>query len=225
MTDFSCGANEDDFHLVGVDWARDVAAEVRVEDLRNVVEGDPSPDGSGSLRLRRGIEAGRIFKLGLQYSAPMGAEVQTEDGGSQPLIMGTYGFGITRAVGAAIEQCHDDAGIVWPEAIAPWRLVIVPLNAHKSEAVRETAERLYAALRAAGVDVLIDDREERPGVKFADMELIGIPHRIVVGDRALADGEVEYKARRGGDAQRVPLAGLPDFLAGIGLPGVNLGSL
>ena len=218
LADFSCGANEDDFHLVGVNWERDVPLSgIRIEDLRNVVEGDPSPDGTGTLRLRRGIEVGHIFKLGLKYSEPMKAVVQDEAGEARTLIMGTYGFGITRAVGAAIEQSHDDAGIVWPDAIAPWRLVLVPLNAHKSETVRETAERLYGELLEGGVDVLMDDRDERPGVKFADMELIGIPHRIVIGDRALADGEVEYRGRRDAEAVRVKLDDLPSFLAERGL--------
>lgn len=220
LADFSCGANEDGYHHIGVNWDRDVAidgARVRIEDLRNVVEGDPSPDGKGTLRLRRGIEVGHIFKLGQKYSAPMKATVQDEAGDAQPITMGTYGFGITRVVGAAIEQSHDDAGIIWPDAIAPWRLVIVPLNAHKSEIVRTTADQLYAELRASGVDPLMDDRNERPGVKFADMELIGIPHRIVVGERALADGEVEYRGRSDSDSQRVKLEALPAFLAERGL--------
>jgi prolyl-tRNA synthetase len=220
LADFSCGANEDDFHLVGVNWDRDLPLDdetIRIEDLRNVVEGDPSPDGEGTLLLRRGIEVGHIFKLGLKYSEPMKAVVQDEAGEARTLIMGTYGFGITRAVGAAIEQSHDDAGIVWPEAIAPWRLALVPLNARKSEAVRETSERLYADLRERGVDILVDDRDERPGVKFADMELIGIPHRIVVGDRALAEGEVEYRGRRDAESTRVKLDDLPAFLAERGL--------
>jgi prolyl-tRNA synthetase len=147
----------------------------------------------------------------------MKATVQDEAGDARPLTMGTYGFGITRVVGAAIEQSHDDAGIIWPDAIAPWRLVIVPLNGHKSEIVRTTADKLYADLRAAGVDPLLDDRDERPGVKFADMELIGIPHRVVVGERALADGEIEYRGRSDSDSQRVKLDELPAFLAERGL--------
>ncbi|MEE4299541.1 MAG: proline--tRNA ligase [Pseudomonadales bacterium] len=220
LADFTCGANEDDFHLTGVNWDRDVAIDgerVRVADVRDVVDGDPSPDGQGTLRLRRGIEVGHIFKLGLKYSEPMKATVQDEAGDARTLVMGTYGFGITRVVGAAIEQSHDDAGIIWPDAIAPWRLVIVPLNAHKNATVRETADRLYAELRARGLDPLLDDRDERPGVKFADMELIGIPHRIVVGERALADGEIEYRGRRDAESQRVKLDALPAFLAERGL--------
>ncbi len=189
-----------------MNWERDVslAAEaVRLEDLRKVVEGDPSPDGSGSLRLRRGIEVGHIFKLGLKYSEPMKATVQDEAGDARTLIMGTYGFGITRAVGAAIEQSHDDAGIVWPDAIAPWRLALVPLNAHKSETVRTTAERLYDELLAAGVDVLLDDRDERPGVKFKDADLVGIPLRITIGEKTLKEDRVEVKRRGEARAESV----------------------
>lgn len=204
LADFVCGANEDGWHLTGVNWTRDLPLPAeRVVDLRNVVEGDPSPDGNGSLRLRRGIEVGHIFKLGDKYSAPMKAQVQAEDGSATTLTMGTYGFGMTRVIGAAIEQSHDDAGIIWPEAIAPWRVVIVPLNGHKSETVREAAEQLYAAAREAGLDPLMDDRPDRPGVKLADMELIGIPHRVVVGDRALAEGQVEYRGRSDAEATRV----------------------
>ena len=215
LADFVCGANEDGFHFTGVNWERDVPVDgerVRVADLRNVVDGDPSPDGRGALRLRRGIEVGHIFKLGTKYSAPMKAQVQDEQGEARTLIMGTYGFGITRVVGAAIEQSHDDAGIIWPEAIAPWRVVIVPINAHKNEQVRDAAEKLYASLREAGIDPLIDDRDERPGVKFADMELIGIPHRVVIGERTLADGEVEYRGRRDSSASRVPVDSVLAFL-------------
>jgi prolyl-tRNA synthetase len=213
LADFVCGANEDGWHLTGVNWERDLPLDAaRVVDLRNVVEGDPSPDGAGALRLRRGIEVGHIFKLGKKYSEPMKAQVQGEDGGATTLTMGTYGFGMTRVIGAAIEQSHDDAGIVWPEAIAPWRLVIVPLNGHKSEAVRETAERLYEEARAAGLDPLMDDRPDRPGVKLADMELIGIPHRIVVGDRALAEGEVEYRGRRDAESVRVAVGAALDHV-------------
>ena len=208
LADFVCGANEDGFHLTGVNWERDLAIDgerVRIADLRNVMDGDPSPDGQGALRLRRGIEVGHIFKLGTRYSEPMKAQVQDENGEARTLIMGTYGFGISRVVAAAIEQCHDDAGIVWPDAIAPWPLAIVPLNAHKNEEVRQAAEKLYADLQAAGLDPLLDDRDERPGVKFADMELIGIPHRIVVGERALADGQLEYRGRRDAESSRIPL--------------------
>jgi prolyl-tRNA synthetase len=208
LADFVCGANEDGFHLTGVNWDRDQVIDgerVRIADLRNVVDGDPSPDGHGVLRLRRGIEVGHIFKLGTRYSEPMKAQVQDENGEARTLIMGTYGFGISRVVAAAIEQCHDESGIVWPDAIAPWPLAIVPLNAHKNEEVRQAAEKLYTDLQAAGLDPLLDDRDERPGVKFADMELIGIPHRIVVGERALADGQLEYRGRRDAESSRIPL--------------------
>ena len=215
MPEFVCGANEDGFHLTGVNWARDTPIDgkrVRTADLRNVVEGDPSPDGQGKLTIRRGIEVGHIFKLGSKYSEAMNARVQDQDGNSAPLIMGCYGFGVTRLVGAVIEQCHDERGIIWPDAIAPFQLVIVPLNHLRSERVREVAEKLYRDCREAGIEVLIDDRDERPGVKFADLELIGIPHRIVVGDRALEADEVEYRGRQDAEARRVPLAEVAGFL-------------
>ncbi|MCB1706673.1 MAG: proline--tRNA ligase [Halioglobus sp.] len=211
LSDFSCGANEDDHHLTGVNWERDCTPG-EVADLRNVVAGDPSPDGKGRLQITRGIEVGHIFQLGTKYSEAMNARVLNEDGKNITVTMGCYGIGVSRIVAAAIEQNHDDSGIIWPDAMAPFQLAIVPLNMHKSEAVAQCAEHLYQQLRAAGVDVLLDDRNERPGVKFADMELIGIPHRIVIGDRALADGNIEYKSRRGDESQLVPQQDILAFL-------------
>ncbi|GAB3285509.1 proline--tRNA ligase [Parahaliea aestuarii] len=195
LADFVCGANRDDVHLRGVNWERDCPL-ARVEDLREVVEGDPSPDGQGTLQIKRGIEVGHIFQLGTKYSEAMHATVLDENGKQVTMTMGCYGIGVSRIVASAIEQNHDDKGIIWPTAMAPYELVIVPLNMQKSEAVAECTEALYRQFREAGVDVMMDDRNERPGVKFADMELIGIPHRIVIGDRALAEGQLEYKGRR-----------------------------
>ena len=203
LADFICGANRDDTHLTGVNWDRDCPLD-RVEDLRNVQEGDPSPDGQGSLLIRRGIEVGHIFQLGTKYSEAMNATVLDENGKSVTVTMGCYGIGVSRIVAAAIEQNHDDHGIIWPEAMAPFQLAIVPLNMQKSEAVAECALALYQRFREAGVDVLLDDRNERPGVKFADMELMGIPHRLVVGDRALAEGNLEYKGRRDAEPTMIP---------------------
>jgi prolyl-tRNA synthetase len=213
LADFACGANEDDQHLTGVNWVRDCALG-EIADLRNVVPGDPSPDGSGQLQITRGIEVGHIFQLGTKYSEAMNAKVLNENGKNITVTMGCYGIGVSRIVAAAIEQNHDDSGIIWPEAMAPFQLAIVPLNMHKSEEVAQCAEDLYQQLRAAGVEVLLDDRNERPGVKFADMELIGIPHRIVIGDRALADGNIEYKSRRGEESQLIPQADIITFLQG-----------
>ncbi len=209
--DFCCGANRDGVHLTGVNWERDASAS-RVEDLREVIEGDPSPDGNGSLVIRRGIEVGHIFQLGTKYSDAMNAQVLDENGKSQVMAMGCYGIGVTRIVAAAIEQNHDEQGIIWPAAMAPFQVAIVPLNMHKSEAVAECALALYDALRDSGVEVLLDDRNERPGVKFADMELIGIPHRVVVGDRALAEGNLEYKSRTASEPQLIPREDLLAFL-------------
>ncbi|MFU8764686.1 MAG: proline--tRNA ligase [Haliea sp.] len=203
LADFICGANRDDTHLTGVNWDRDCPLD-RVEDLRNVQEGDPSPDGQGRLLIRRGIEVGHIFQLGTKYSEAMNATVLDENGKSVTVAMGCYGIGVSRIVAAAIEQNHDDHGIIWPEAMAPFQLAIVPLNMQKSEAVTECALALYQRFREAGVDVLLDDRNERPGVKFADMELMGIPHRLVVGDRALAEGNLEYKGRRDAEPTMIP---------------------
>jgi len=211
MTDFACGANRDGFHYRNVNWRRDCSF-AEVSDLRNVVDGDVSPDGLGRLVIRRGIEVGHIFKLGIKYSAAMGARVLDEAGAERTMIMGCYGIGVSRIVAAAIEQNHDQHGIIWPQAIAPFSVALIPLNAHKSALVRETAERLYEELRAAGFDVLLDDRDERPGVKFADMELIGIPHQVVLGERSLASERVEYKHRAGGDRTEIALDSLCAFL-------------
>ncbi len=211
LADFVCGANREGFHLTGVNWERDVMLD-RVEDLRNVVEGDPSPDGKGTLEIRRGIEVGHIFKLGNKYSTAMNATVLDENGKTVTMEMGCYGLGVSRVVAAAIEQNHDENGIIWPDAIAPFQVAIVTLNAHKSPTVAEAGEKLYEQLRQAGYDVLLDDRKERPGVKFADMELIGIPHRFVVSERGLAAGTLEYKGRRDAEKQDVPVAEALPFL-------------
>jgi prolyl-tRNA synthetase len=205
MADWVCGANQDGSHLIGVNWGRDLP-EPEVTDIRNVEAGDASPDGRGVLEIARGIEVGHIFQLGNKYSSAMGATYLDESGQSQVMEMGCYGIGVSRIVAAAIEQNHDERGILFPAAMAPFQAVVLALGLAKSAAVRETAERLYAELRAAGVDVLFEDRDERPGVMFADMELIGIPHRITIGDRALANGEVEYKSRRTGEGGNWPVA-------------------
>jgi prolyl-tRNA synthetase len=211
MSDFSAGANIDHKHYFNINWERDTALP-RIEDIRNVVEGDISPDGKGTLQIKRGIEVGHIFQLGTKYSQAMKATVQGEDGQNHVMIMGCYGIGVSRIVAAAIEQCHDDRGIVWPEAIAPFSVVIIPMNMHKSEKVQATAEKLYADLQAAGIEVLFDDRKERPGVMFADAELIGIPHTIVIGERNLDNGEVEYKHRSGGDKEMVKVNNIIQFI-------------
>ncbi|MFQ1000146.1 proline--tRNA ligase [Gilliamella sp. BG6] len=211
MSDFSAGANIDHKHYFNINWERDTALP-RIEDIRNVVEGDISPDGKGTLQIKRGIEVGHIFQLGTKYSQAMKAAVQGEDGQNHVMIMGCYGIGVSRIVAAAIEQCHDDRGIVWPEAIAPFSVVIIPMNMHKSEKVQATAEKLYADLQAAGIEVLFDDRKERPGVMFADAELIGIPHTIVIGERNLDNGEVEYKHRSGGDKVMVKVNNIIEFI-------------
>ena len=195
MTDFCCGANEEGYHYTGANFGRDLPEPVKM-DLRNVVEGDASPDGKGTLKLQRGIEVGHVFFLGTRYSEPMQATFLDENGKPQPIQMGCYGIGVTRVAGAAIEQCHDDKGIIWPESIAPFEVVICPMNYSKSEEVKKTADALYESLKAEGVDVILDDRDMRPGVMFADWELIGVPHRIVIGDRGLKNGEVEYADRR-----------------------------
>lgn len=211
MSDFGAGANVDDQHLFGINWERDLPLP-EVADLRNVVEGDPSPDGQGTLSITRGIEVGHVFQLGQKYSRAMNATVLDDGGQPATLWMGCYGIGITRVVAAAIEQNHDAGGIIWPDAIAPFRLAIVPMNAHKSDRVRETAYKLYQELTDAGIDVLLDDRDLRPGVKFADQELMGIPHRLVIGDRGLDNGELEYKGRRDSEVTMVALDNLRAFL-------------
>ncbi len=195
MADFVVGANEADMHYTGVNFGRDID-EPDTVDLRNVVEGDPTPGGSGTLSIARGIEVGHIFQLGSKYSTALGASVLDSDGNERVLQMGCYGIGITRIVGAAIEQNHDERGIVWPEPLTPFNVVLIPINMHRSDAVREAAEGLYADLESRGLAVLLDDRDARPGVKFADAELIGIPHRLVISERNLASDEFEYRHRR-----------------------------
>ncbi|MDN6651911.1 MAG: proline--tRNA ligase, partial [Enterobacterales bacterium] len=198
MSDFGAGANIDGKHYFGINWERDLPLP-QVADIRNVVAGDPSPDGKGTLLIKRGIEVGHIFQLGTKYTEALKATVQGEDGRNQLMTMGCYGIGVTRVVAAAIEQNHDDRGIIWPDAIAPFQVAILPMNMHKSFRVKDLAESLYDSLRAKGIDVIMDDRKERPGVMFADMELIGVPHTIVIGDRNLDSDEIEYKHRRSGD--------------------------
>ncbi|MBE2897083.1 proline--tRNA ligase [Pasteurellaceae bacterium HPA106] len=198
MSDFTAGANIDGKHYFGINWVRDLP-EPEVADFRNVVEGDPSPCGKGVLQIKRGIEVGHIFQLGEKYSKAMNATVQGEDGRPQTMVMGCYGIGVSRVVAAAIEQNHDERGIIWTDALAPFQVAIVPMNMHKSPAVQAYAEELYRTLVAQGIEVLFDDRKERPGVMFADMELIGIPHMIVIGEKNLNNGEIEYKHRRSGE--------------------------
>ncbi|WP_438334032.1 proline--tRNA ligase [Edwardsiella tarda] len=211
MSDFAAGANIDGKHYFGINWERDVALP-QIADIRNVVEGDPSPDGHGTLLIKRGIEVGHIFQLGTKYTEALNATVQGEDGRNQLMTMGCYGIGVTRVVAAAIEQNHDERGIIWPDAIAPFQVAILPMNMHKSFRVKDVAERLYDALRLKGIEVLLDDRKERPGVMFADMELIGIPHTIVIGDRNLDNNEVEYKYRRDGEKLMISLDEIEAFL-------------
>jgi prolyl-tRNA synthetase len=204
MSDFVSGANEQDFHYTGVNWGRDLAEPI-VADVRSVVAGDPSPDGKGVLAIQRGIEVGHVFS-GLPYPQIMNLRYTDESGKSQLMLMGCYGIGVTRLLGAAIEQNHDDKGIVWPDAIAPFTVALTPLGYGKSEQVRQVAEQLYAQLQSSGVDVLLDDRDERPGVMFAEMELIGIPHRITIGERSLKEGNVEYVNRRSMQTTPVPIS-------------------
>ncbi|MFD2366862.1 proline--tRNA ligase [Pseudoduganella sp. GCM10020061] len=211
MADFVCGANDKDFHYTGVNWGRDVA-EPQVEDLRNVVEGDASPDGKGVLAIERGIEVGHVFQLGTAYSQAMGATYLDEAQKPVPLQMGCYGIGVTRILGAAIEQNYDEKGIIWPTSIAPFALVLCPMGYDRSEAVKEETDKLHDALAAAGVDVIIDDRGLRPGAMFADWELIGVPHRVVIGDRGLKEGNLEYQGRRDAEATQVPVSGMVDFI-------------
>jgi prolyl-tRNA synthetase len=206
MSDWICGANQEDFHITGVNWGRDLPEPDLVADLRNVVAGDASPDGKGVLAIERGIEVGHVFYLGTKYSRAMDATFLDENGKPQFLEMGCYGIGITRLPAAAIEQNHDERGIIWPDALAPFTVVVCPIGMDRSEAVKLEAERLYADLLAAGVDVLLDDRNERPGAMFADWELIGVPHRITIGDKGLKEGVVEYQHRRDSAATKVPAA-------------------
>ena len=211
LADFVCGANQDGKHLTGVNWGRDLS-EPQIADLRNVVEGDPSPDGTGTLSIKRGIEVGHIFQLGTKYSQAMNATCLDESGQAVIMTMGCYGIGVSRVVAAAIEQNYDDNGIIWPDAIGPFQAVLVPMNMHKSQRLRTAAEELYQHLRNAGIDVLFDDRKERAGVMFADMDLIGIPHRLVLGERGLDQGSIEYKDRRGADTQQIALDQVVEFL-------------
>jgi len=211
MADFVTGANEDGFHFTGCNWDRD-ATPALVADIRNVVKGDPSPCGQGKIQIRRGIEVGHIFQLGNKYSTALNANVQNESSRAQILEMGCYGIGVTRVVAAAIEQNYDNKGIIWPESIAPFQVSIVPMQMHKSPRVAEVAEAIYQELMTAGIEVLFDDRSERPGVMFSDMDLIGIPHRIVIGERGLDNGMLEYKYRRDEKSQDIPQANFMEFL-------------
>jgi len=211
LADFVCGANEDDRHLTGVNWGRDLP-EPQTADLRNVVEGDASPDGQGTLSIVRGIEVGHIFQLGQNYSAALQMTVLDEGGRSITPTMGCYGIGVSRVVAAAIEQNHDDNGIIWPQAIAPFQVALAPIGMQKSQRLAEAAEALYQRLLDAGFDVLFDDRGARPGVMFADLELVGIPHRIVLSERGLDSGELEYKGRRDAESSQVPMDGIEAFL-------------
>jgi len=211
MADFVCGANEADAHLSGVNWGRDLPEPV-VADLRNVVEGDASPDGKGVLAIERGIEVGHVFQLGTAYSQAMEATYLDEAGKPAPLQMGCYGIGVTRILGAAIEQNYDDKGIVWPDALAPFQIVLCPMGLDRSEMVKEQTEKLYAELLGLGVDVIVDDRGLRPGAMFADWELIGVPHRVVIGERGLKEGKLEYQGRRDTEAAAVPVEEMVGFI-------------
>jgi prolyl-tRNA synthetase len=211
LADFICGANSEGKHLMGVNWGRDLPEPIHA-DLRKVVEGDPSPDGRGRLRIRRGIEVGHIFQLGQKYSQAMSATCLDENGQSVVMTMGCYGIGVSRIVAAAIEQNNDENGIIWPQAIAPFRVGLIPINAHKSMRLSQAADELYQKLLDARIEVLYDDRKERAGVMFADMDLIGIPHRLVLSERGLDAGTVEYKARQDTEVQHLPLARIVDFL-------------
>ena len=212
LNDFVCGANEAGFHLSGVNFGRDLSEPGTIADFRNVVAGDPSPDGKGTLELCRGIEVGHIFQLRTKYAEALKCCFLDENGQSQVMEMGCYGIGVSRIVGAAIEQNHDERGIIFPKAIAPFEICIVPMGYSKSDTVKDAADTLYAELKKSGIDVLLDDRNERPGVMFADMELIGIPHRVVVGERGLAEGMLEYKGRTDSEAQMIPLNNIGAFL-------------
>jgi prolyl-tRNA synthetase len=215
MSDFVCGANTADFHYTGVNWGRDLPEPDVVADIRNVVEGEPSPDGKGPLAIQRGIEVGHVFFLGTKYSQAMNATYLDESGKPQHMQMGCYGIGVTRILGAAIEQGHDDRGIVWPDAMAPFTVVVCPIGYDRSSDVKAAADKLHADLDALGIDVMLDDRGERPGAMFADWELIGIPHRVVISDRGLKEGKVEYQGRREAQATAVPAADVLAHLKGV----------
>ncbi|MBV1959767.1 MAG: proline--tRNA ligase [Pseudomonadales bacterium] len=211
MANFICGANKDETHLSGVNWDRDCHLDTKV-DLRHVEAGDPSPDGKGTLEIKRGIEVGHIFQLGNKYSHALNATVLDKTGRATVMEMGCYGIGVSRVAAAAVEQNHDEHGITWPEALAPFKVVLIPLNMHKSEAVQSATETLYQQLEGKGIEVLMDDRNERPGVKFADMELIGIPHTVVIGDRSLKEGNLEYRSRKDGSSQTIAIDQMFPFL-------------
>jgi prolyl-tRNA synthetase len=212
MSNFVCGANEEDYHLVNVNFGRDLKEPDHIFDIRNVVSGDLSPDGKGKLEICRGIEVGHIFQLLTKYSEAMKANYLDESGQSRPMEMGCYGIGVSRIVAAAIEQNHDERGLIFPAAMAPFQVVIIPIGLKKNTEVRAEAEKLYAALSSASIEVLLDDRDDRPGVMFADMELIGIPHRIVVGERGLKEGNAEYRGRRDEKSVVIPLPEIADFI-------------
>jgi prolyl-tRNA synthetase len=212
MSDWICGANEPDFHITGVNWVRDLPEPEMVADLRNVVAGDTSPDGQGVLAIERGIEVGHVFYLGTKYSQAMNATFLDVNGKPKFMEMGCYGIGITRLPAAAIEQNHDDKGIIWPDALAPFTVVLCPISPDRFPDVKAAADKLYGELLAAGVDVILDDRNERPGAMFADWELIGVPHRVTVGDRGLKEGQVEYQHRRDAASTNVPVTDIFSLL-------------
>jgi prolyl-tRNA synthetase len=211
MADFVCGANAEHRHHTGVNWGRDLP-EPDVADLRNAVEGEAAPAGHGTLAIARGIEVGHVFQLGTTYSAPMQAVIVDDEGRTADVFMGCYGIGVTRVVAAAIEQNHDDNGIIWPTAIAPFQVALLPMNMHKSMRLRDAVEALYAEFVAAGIEVLLDDRSVRPGVMFAEADLIGIPHRLVLGERGLDAGTLEYKRRADGEARELSIGEALAFL-------------
>ena len=218
LADFVAGANEDGHHLSGINWERDLPLP-ETADLRNIVPGEPAPDGSGPIEIRRGIEVGHIFQLGDKYSRALNATVLDESGRERTMTMGCYGIGVSRVVAAAIEQNHDERGIRWPQALAPFDIALCPIGAKKSQRVREAAAALHDELEAAGLAVLLDDREIRPGVMFADMELIGLPHRLVIGERALDEGQVEYQGRTDTEARRIERSSMVEFLKQRAQPG------
>ena len=211
MSDFVCGANQTDHHCLGANWKRDLSLPT-VADLRNAVSGDPSPSGGGPLAIARGIEVGHIFQLGKKYSDAMDATVLDTDGKPCAMQMGCYGIGVTRVVAAAIEQNNDDRGIIWPDAIAPFDVILIPINMDKSYRVKEATDELYGRLQDAGFETLVDDRNQRPGVKFADADLVGIPHRLVIAEKSWDQGEIEYKSRRSTDTEMLAIDGLIEFL-------------